>query len=370
MKLKKSTKIMFIIWGILIIVNIFAKLCHPAVDFYIAHIFPIISTIWSHISNIFPFSVGEWMIVAGIVLVVVGLISFIAFMIFAKGKRKKIAGIYGHVYGWILTWLFTVVTTRFFVLYQGTQLSQTVDTEIATDDVLKVYQMLVDGANRESALVARDENGYFTMTDDLMSEAKECMSRLSQTYPQYRGWYPNAKPIYHSYFFSQQNLLGIYYPFSMEANYNPVVYPVNLPVTICHEFTHLKGNIFEDEAGYYAFLACMTSDSADFRYSAYVSALEWFDPSFGDDSASWDEYYEISAQISPEVNRDMYTFVPEDYWEEHKEKEEFIPTDVVSQTADIVMDTSLKVNGISEGTHSYHGMTALLLHYYLEENSP
>jgi len=370
MKLKKSTKIMFIIWGISIFVNLFAKLCHPAVDFYISHIFPYISSFWSHTSNIFPFSLGEWMIVAGIVLVIGGLLSLVAFMIFAKGKRKKIAGIYGHVYGWILTWLFAVVTSRFFVLYQGTQLSQRVDTEIPTDDVLKVYQLLVDGANRESALIARDENGYFIMTDDLMSNAKECMTKLSQTYPQYQGWYPNAKPIYHSYFFSQQGLLGIYYPFSMEANYNPVVYPVNLPVTICHEFTHLKGNIFEDEAGYYGFLACMTSESADFRYSAYVSALEWFDPSFGDDTAAWDEFYAINRQILPEVNQDLYTFVPDDYWKEHKEKEEFIPTDVVSQTADIVMDTTLKINGIPEGKHSYHGMTALLLHHYLEGDTP
>ena len=155
----------------------------------------------------------------------------------------------------------------------------------------------------------------------------------------------------------------------MEANYNPVVYEVNLPVTICHEFTHLKGNIFEDEAGYYAFLACMTSDSPDFRYSAYVSALEWLDVDFGDDDDAWLAYDEIHAAISPQLDQDMYTFVPESYWTEHKETDEFIPTAIVEETADMVMDTSLKVNGIVEGKHSYHGMTALLLHHFLIETN-
>jgi hypothetical protein len=152
----------------------------------------------------------------------------------------------------------------------------------------------------------------------------------------------------------------------MEANYNPVVYDVNLPNTICHEYTHLKGNIFEDEAGYYAFLACMTSESHDFRYSACITALEWLDLDFSDDAAAQQEFDQIIAECEPEVFQDLYTYVPEEYWEEHKETDEVIPTDLVNDTANIIMDANLKVNGISEGKHSYHGMTALLLHHYLQ----
>ena len=68
--------------------------------------------------------------------------------------------------------------------------------------------------------------------------------------------------------------------------------------------------------------------------------------------------------LNGRAKKDLYTYVPDAYWEEHR-KEEVIPTQIVSDTADAVMDTSLKVNGVPEGTQSYHGMTALILHYYL-----
>lgn len=368
MNLKKPAVIMLCIVSAMLALNLLARLCRPAADFYTVHIFPLISAFWCRISGIFPFSVGEWMIVAGVILVIALVPGYLLLLLIVKkDHRPKAAGIYGQVYGWLLTWLSVVVTMHFTMLYQATPLSAQIG-EVTYEDaeVLSVVQQLVDGANREAWQVRRDEDGHFVMTDALMPEAKACMTRLSVMYPQFRGWYPDAKPIHHAYFFSQQNLLGIYYPHSMEANYNPVVYPINLPVTICHEYTHLKGNIFEDEAGYYAFLACMTSSSHDFRYSAYISALEWLDLDFSEDAAAQEEYEKILSGLSARAQKDMYTYVPPEYWETH-EKEEIIPTQLVSDTADAVMDTSLKANGVPEGMQSYQGMTALLLHYYLEE---
>ena len=119
-----SVRIMFALWIFLILVNILSRFLTSAVDFYIAWIFPAISDFWGSVSGLFSFSVGEFMIVAGVTLVILGIVSFILFMIFAKRTRRKIAIFYGHFYGWILTWLFFVLTFRFFILYQGTQMSQ------------------------------------------------------------------------------------------------------------------------------------------------------------------------------------------------------------------------------------------------------
>ena len=370
MKPKKTTIVMLCIVGAMVLVNVLARLCRPAADFYIMHIFPHISGFWSRITGLFPFSVGEWMIVAGIVLLVLMVPGYLLLLfIVKKDHHPKAAHIYGQVYGWIFTWLSVVVTLHFTVLYQGTPLSETLgDVTYEDAEVLEVVQKLVDHVNEEAVLVSRDEDGYFKMTDELMPEAKHCMQRLAVNYPQFRGWYPDAKPIHHSYFFSQQHLLGIYYPHTIEANYNPVVYPINLPVTVCHEYTHLKGNIFEDEAGYYAYLACTSSASHDFRYSGYLSAIEWLDLDFSEDPAAQAEYEKILKGLNGRAKKDLYTYVPDAYWEEHK-KEEVIPTQIVSDTADAVIDTSLKINGVPEGKHSYHGMTALILHDYLGDRS-
>ena len=362
-----SDKILFFLWGILILINLVSRFWSSATDFYIKNIFPVISDFWCSISGLFSFSVGEYMIVTGIMLVILGILSFILFMLFAGRHRKNIAKFYGRFYGWILTWLFFLLTFRFFILYQGTQLSETLENiSFQNSDVLDIYELLVTETNQISEQVSRDNSGHFVLSEntDIMAEAKACMKRLSEEFPQYKGVYPDAKPIAHSYFFTQQNLLGIYFPFSMEANYNPVVYEIHLPDTICHEFTHLKGNIFEDEAGYFAFRACLTSDNPDFIYSGYISVLSWLDLDFGDDEAAWERYQEITSRLSPDVITDIYSYVPENYYQTHRH-EEVIPTAIVSDIADNVIDANLKVNGISEGSASYHGLTALVLYYYL-----
>ena len=99
---------------------------------------------------------------------------------------------------------------------------------------------------------------------------------------------------------SQMDLMGIYFPFSMEANYNQDMYKAKLPDTICHELAHTKGYIQEDEANFIAFMACDRSDNADYRYSGYLAALgEVRNKIF--DYASDDKKIEFDSSICDEV---------------------------------------------------------------------
>ncbi len=58
----------------------------------------------------------------------------------------------------------------------------------------------------------------------------------------------------------------------MEANYNGHMPEMDIPSTVCHELSHLKGFMREDEANFIAYLACRQSDSAAFRYSGALLA--------------------------------------------------------------------------------------------------
>ena len=73
------------------------------------------------------------------------------------------------------------------------------------------------------------------------------MIRLGQSYPQLDGYYPYPKPLINSRLLSVQQLCGIYSPFTIEANYNREMPYYNIPHTICHELSHLKGFMREDE---------------------------------------------------------------------------------------------------------------------------
>ena len=45
----------------------------------------------------------------------------------------------------------------------------------------------------------------------------------------------------------------------------------NIPHTICHELSHLRGFMREDEANFIGFLACIGSEDPEYRYSGYLS---------------------------------------------------------------------------------------------------
>lgn len=370
MKLTKSTYAMFGIWILLIILNVVARCSRAFSDWYVTAVFPHFSTFWAGLTGAFPFSVGECLISLAVIVGVPALIAFPFLVGFIKNRRGLILRIYGHSIGWILTWVFTVLTLHFFILYQCTPFGEKyypdAPQQYSEEEFRIVALHMIEEANTLADQVARDEHGFFILGDtDVQAEAKTAMRRLGEKYPQYAGYYPDAKGIFFSDVMTKQWILGIYYPFSMEANYNTNMCPVNLPNTICHEFTHLKGNIFEDEAGFLAFLACMESDNVDFRYSGYVQALEYvMNTAVG--LACEEELYE---NLSPLLWMDMYCFVPEEYWEEHEDDIELIPDEVVEEVADVVMDTSLKINGIEDGALSYGRMVDLLLDYYIQEKS-
>ena len=149
-------------------------------------------------------------------------------------------------------------------------------------------------------------------------------------------------------------------PLSLSSKKRLALSDSRFPFTVCHELSHLKGIIQEDEANFLAYVAATGSDNTEFRYAGYLEALEYVD------SALWENgLYDSAAghEISVEVQNDWYRFLPENYWEENAEKE-IIPTEAVSEATDTFLDTNIKMNGREEGIRTYNLVVQLLLDYY------
>lgn len=345
------------------LLNVISRLSRGFSDFYVTKIFPLVSSALSFISGLFPFSVGEMMIIALILLIVLGIPASVILLIVRRDKRRKIAGIAVLSALWILAYICTTETLNCFIMYQCTPFSERYlsHKEHTREELVGVYRILVEKSNELAQEVPRDEDGRFYLTCDVDKEAREAMKKAAEDYPQLRGYYPKAKKIQFSYFMSQSGLAGIYFPFSMESNYNGDMVRTNLPDTICHEYAHLKGIMQEDEANFIGFIATIGSDNAEFRYSGYLSALEYVHNQIYEREIS--EGYGVTDDISDEVRADWFRFLPDDYWEKNKKKE-IISTDTVSTVSETAMDTNIKVNGREEGTESYSYVVNLLLDYY------
>ena len=350
----------------MLLLNIIARLSKGFSDFYVQKIFPIFGTVMSFISGLFPFSVGEVMIVLLILLILLGVPALVIMLIAMKGRRRKIAGIASLTALWILAYICTTETMNCFIMYQCTPFSERYLTpaEHNRENLTKVYEILIEEANKLAPEMPRDEKGRFYLTCDVDSEARAAMKNIAGDYPQLSGYYPKAKPIAFSYFMSQAGLAGIYFPFSMESNYNDDMVRTNLPDTICHEYAHLKGIIQEDEANFIAITAATRSDNAEFRYSGYLSALEYVHNQMYKYSESKAE--ELADKLLPEVHEDWFRFLPDDYWEKNKKKE-VISTETVSTASETAMDTNIKMNGREEGTESYSLVVNLLIDYYCHD---
>lgn len=362
--MKKRFAIPLIILAVMIIINIISWLCTPFSDFYVMHIFPYISNVLSFLSGLLPFSLGELMITVGILLVILGIPFFAVLIIVKRNSRRQISGVFASAVLWIVAFIVTTETLNCFIMYHCTPFSEryfSAGREHTRSQLTELYGILIEEANGLAGEVARDGNGSFILTDDIDACAKTAMKKAAEQYPQLSGYYPDAKAIYFSYFMSQSGLLGIYFPFSLEANYNADMCEINLPNTICHEYSHLKGVIQEDEAGFIAFIASTGSESADFRYSGYLNALEYVHNQIYKNGIS--EAYYLTDTISDEVKCDWFKFLPETYWEDNKEKE-IISTETVDTISSAATDTSLKMNGVEDGIESYSRIVNLLLDYY------
>ena len=79
-KIKKSTIVLIALAVVTVVLNIVAWCSVTFCDFYVENIFPIWINTYSRVMSVFPFSVGEILIILGILVAVVRVVSFIFIM--------------------------------------------------------------------------------------------------------------------------------------------------------------------------------------------------------------------------------------------------------------------------------------------------
>ena len=424
-KNKREKKVFLAVIVVIILLNAAAWCSTAFCDWYIANIFPVWVNTYGRITGIFPFSVGEWLIAAGLVLVAAAValgIIWAVLGIFRAIRRARsraierknsgaagIAGVWVHMHApqksgfcrfscgfcrfflWTALTVCMIMTLNCTILYHASTFSERYfgedDGEYTPEELLTVYVRVVEECNRLAEIVERDETGRVVYVggdgvkisqrdsdnwsrglDSMADEARALMQRLGAAYPQLDGWYPRPKAMLFSDFMCQQYMQGYYFPFSMEANYNDVMNILKIPSTMCHELAHLRGYIYEDEANFIGYLACVQSDNVFFEYAGYLSVLNYlYNDVYKLEREKPGVFREAAAVVQPvaisnRVWEDNF-FVSNEEWGRINGKA-LIDTEIVDQAADLFIDTNLKVNGVSDGKISYRRVVKLLLQYY------
>ena len=326
---------------------------------YSITVYPVLVNTIGRFSSIFPFSLSE----AGLYLAAVFCILNLLFLI-----KKPLAALSRLFF--LACLLLFLYTAGCGINYYRTPFSYEAGMVMEQSSAGELYSLclfLTEQIN--STLTETDHSGdalkglYPGQTEDtplpsaamlreLGMEGVKSMKGLGTAYPQLSGYYPYPKPLMNPRLLSIQQLCGIYSPFTIEANYNREMPYYNTPHTICHELSHLKGSMREDEANFIGYLACIGSDSPDFRYSGYLTGWVYAGNALA--KADLEAYYGLYGRLAPEAARDLAW--NNQFWDRFDGK--------VAEASTQLNDRYLKANNQEDGVRSYGRMVDLMLAYY------
>lgn len=353
--------------GIVIVLNL-ATLSRSFCDLYVEYIFPVWVATYGRFSGLFPFSLGECLIIVGIVLVAIAILCGILLIPFGKSKNYKTNVIkYYKVCLAILVAVALMLTLNFNILYRCSPMEVNSAARKQSYSLLELESLrnyLIKQSNQLAEQIERDEKGQAVYSGDMQQETRNAMLKLAEENSRLSGYYPRAKPIHCSRLMSMTGIAGVYFAFSLEANYNNEMYATVYPETICHEYAHLKGYIQEDEANFIGYLACMKSDNVFFQYSGYLGALDYVEAAYMESAD--DERYDKQIQLNELAYGDYSVWLNEETREKiyYAEDNTAAVAENLTQVRETVHDASLKLYGVEDGLASYDRVTELLLQYY------
>ena len=325
-------------------------------QWFTTHIYPWVSGVCIRLSEILPCSLSELLLYLLFIFLLISIIRLIMKIISKKEWRafgiKKASSVF-----FLSGLLFFLFALNCGVNYYRLSFSETenIETQVYTVEGLKEVSIyLANEVNKESAFIKRAEEGGMTLPDNSGSMAQEAMQKLSADYTSLTGYYPKPKWLLLPEILSYQNITGIYSPFTVEANYNNDITDYNIPFTMCHELSHLRGFMQEQEANFIAYLACTASDDEAFRYSGNLLAFIYCSNVLRNEDT--EAYREVRDILNEEVEADLHE--NNEFWARYDGR--------IAEVSGFVNDTYLKANGQSEGVKSYDRMVDLVVSYYFQ----
>lgn len=349
-------------WGFLllaaVLLQLLARRMPGFAESYAESVYPVLMRILGGISSLFPFALDEVLIC----LMVCGTVFYSAGGILSICRKKTTAKRWGtdtfrRLLKAGILWLFAFTVTC-GINYHRTPFSALAELPMEDSTVEELEGLclwLTEEIKEAAALVRVGEDGLTALPEDMEEKTRDAMRALGRQYPELSGWYPRAKPVFAWKVLSLEFLEGVFGPYTMEAHYNPDIPAYNQPAVLCHELSHLRGFMREDEANYIAYLACSGSEDANLRYSGLLLAYTHSINALY--KADYERFAAVRSRLCEQADRDYaYHRI---YWAQYEGP--------VSEISDKVNDTYLRANAQQEGSRSYGRMVDLLLGAYRQQ---
>ena len=309
-------------------------------EWYSRTVYPVLVAVISRIWGIFPFSIVECLLYGGIGLLLFWLIRDVRRPLVLVRNYATTAALLLFLYAACCGVNYYRVPFSSYYIAQMAKEEMTLELNLE-----ELCLWLTKEVNKARMELDQAEGNY----ENAQQKGVAAMQRLAEQYPSLGGYYPQPKPVAISWILSVQQCSGVYSPFTIEANYNRDMTAYNIPHTICHELSHLRGFMREDEANFIGYLACLGSEDADYRYSGYL--LGWIYAGNALSKRDYDAYNQLYAMLDESVVADLEK--NSEFWNRYEGE--------VAEVQEKVNDAYLKANGQVHGVQSYGRVVDLML---------
>ena len=330
---------------------------------YTTRIYPIIGSLLSPISGLFPFAVGDIFIALSIVWVIFYPIYEIKwrkqlakrfFFLAAKRgcypKKKVVFGRVAEYLLWVYAW---------FYIAWGLNYSQ---PNIYCRTGMKPVEVS-EAKFREFAYRYADSINYLSeefngMVDDgLKNRVRDAVLKGYNEIGAKEGinapfnQHPHAKTMIFTPLSSMSGVTGSMGPFFCEFTLNGDIRPHDYPAIYAHEYAHLLGIANEGEANIYSYIVCTASSDKAVKFSGYYHIFfhvlrNVFDILGEKEGEKFLKY--IRPEIIQLARSDR------NYWLSKRCK-------ALDAAQDFIFDLYLRGNHVAEGRKSYSGVVGLIL---------
>lgn len=325
-------------------------------EWYATTIYPALSRAGNAVSSLFPFPVGETLVLLAVPLLLFLIFRFLVRLARGKGKRAETAARFFLNLLCAASVLALMFTLNCGINYSRYTFAQTSGLKVQNSSKAELTELCAELAQKVNSLRAKVE----TDSDSVMKlsqpslhataeEARRAYDKIGAQYPLLKPGYGAPKAIFGSRYLSYTQTTGMFFPFTFEANINTDIPAYSIPLVMCHELSHLRGFMREDEANFIGYLVCENSGNADFEYSGSMLAFIYTYNALcaADGNAAGQIYDSLNVGVRRDLDANSA------YWARFEGP--------VAQAASSVNDSYLKANRQDDGVKSYGRMVDLLL---------
>ena len=321
---------------------------------YTTRIYPVIGTLLSPISGIFPFAVGDIFIALSITWLILYPIYEI------RLRKKRVFGRVAEYLLWVYAWFYIAWGLNYSQpnIYYRIGMKPVEVSKAKFKEFAYQYADSLNALSNASLSNARKSISPDSIVDDaLKNRVRDAVLKEYNKIGYREGinkpfnQHPHAKTMVFTPLSSMAGVTGSMGPFFCEFTLNGDILAHDYPATYAHEFAHFLGVANEGEANFYSYIVCTASADKQVRFSGYYHIFfHVLNNVF--DILGEKEGERFLKHIRPEIIQRARN--DRHYWLSKRCK-------ALDAAQDFIFELYLKGNHVAEGRKSYSGVIGLIL---------